>query len=91
MTEAKLNSSDLFALPLSCEYDETGGYDCMSSGYDILDATGNTICTIDVGDIERDRKNCDYGESVRARRIAEWIVSCANTQAEISDEQEGRQ
>ena len=74
----KLNSSDLFALPLSVEYDETGGYDCMSSGYNIRDKNGDLIITIDVNDIEPDRA-LYYGESAKARKIAEWIISCANT------------
>lgn len=72
--------TQLFKLPLTVRYDETGGYDCMSSGYDIIDSRGKVILLVDVRDIEPDRVLCDYGESEKARAIAEWIVECANSE-----------
>jgi hypothetical protein len=32
------------------EFDENGGYDCMYGGFDIKDASGKRVVTVDLGD-----------------------------------------
>jgi hypothetical protein len=72
--------NETFNLPLRWEYSEHGGYDCMSSSYDILDSLGTRIASIDLSDIESDRDKCEYGESKKAELMAEFFVQAANNQ-----------
>lgn len=71
-----IKSSELFALPLSWEYDEQGGYDCMYSGYHILDRDGTRVFTIDGKDFGQE--SCQYGPVPKAEQVAAWICDSAN-------------
>lgn len=62
--------------PLSWKYDECGGYDCMYAGYDILDADGNIVFTVDGKDFGQE--SCSYTRIPEAEELAQWIVDSAN-------------
>lgn len=54
--------------PVRYEFDEHGGYDCMSSGYRVLDAAGRTCVTVDTKEFRRARmmESCEPLEEAEA-------------------------
>ncbi len=53
------------------EFDETGGYDCMSGAY-FIKFGEQTVCTVDLKDYDQHR--CDYKfHSPEAQANAEFI------------------
>lgn len=54
--------------PVRYEFDEHGGYDCMSAGYRVLDADGRTCVTVDTRDYRSARmmKSCTPLEEAEA-------------------------
>jgi hypothetical protein len=69
---------NILALPLSYIYEEHGGYDCMSSSYNVLDANGKLIFRIDVVDVDDTIGTCQNGENEKAESIARYFVELAN-------------
>jgi len=67
----------LLAKPITVEYAEHGGYDCMTSAYYIKDANGRTIADIDSG--RYGQKNCHNAECEEARAVAEHIANALNS------------
>jgi len=67
-------------LPLSWEYNETGGYDCMYSGYDVKDAVGDYLFTLDGRHFGQE--TCEYGQLPRAEELVRWICDTVNRMQE---------
>ena len=72
-------STSLLALPLTWEWDEYGGYDCMSGGWHIKNAQGKTLFTIDDADFA-------YYEDGAGAVLARWICEKANATLQGSPE-----
>ena len=68
--------------PLSWKYNECGGYDCMYAGYDIIDAAGNVVFTIDGKDFGQE--SCSSTHVPDAEELAQWIVDSANASRDLS-------
>lgn len=69
----------LVSRPFYYEYEECGGYDCMSSAYKIYNSKGDLLATIDLSDIEPDRAKCEYGQSEKGEVLAKLFVDSANS------------
>ena len=64
-----------FMLPWKYEFNEMGGYDCMSDSFDIIDSVGDCIITIDLnclGELEGQEAK-EHGE-----KLAKFIVDKCN-------------
>ena len=59
----------------SYEYNETGGYDCMTGAFEILKA-GKRVAAIDQSDFGQE--HCDYYKDKLAKDMAEFIVRVCN-------------
>lgn len=65
--------------PFRIEFDETGGYDCMSSAYVIYDLRNKTVCKIDVTDYtESNDWDTLHSECPEAAEIAERLLKGLN-------------
>jgi len=62
--------------PWSVRFETDGGYDCMYAGYDILDANGDRLLTVDVGDFISDNPTYEekHAENATAKALADLIV-----------------
>jgi len=63
-------------LPWRIEFDMHGGYDCMSSSYDIIDVEGNHLFEIDTQIDGLDGE--DVESVIKKRKLAEFIVKSVN-------------
>jgi hypothetical protein len=65
--------------PLSWRFNPTGGYDCMYSGYDILDKYGAVLFTLDGKDFGQEAYT---GSPIpEAEEVARWVVSLVNSES----------
>lgn len=72
-----VSSMRWFAKPFSYEFDETGGYDCMTCGFHIYNGKHERLLTIDGADYGQGR--CAYTDiPEEAENVAKWIVDMAN-------------
>ena len=44
-----VEASRLVSAPFRVVYADYGGYDCMTSSYDVYDANGKAVCELDSG------------------------------------------
>lgn len=58
--------------PWTCSFSDTAGYDCMTGGWYISDANGDTICVIDQANFGQDHCDWDY-RSPEAEQVARAI------------------
>lgn len=58
--------------PITYAFDESAGYDCISGGYDIRDAAGDKILTIDMLDFCHGKAT--YRERALPNKDAEQIA-----------------
>ena len=72
----KIKRLPQWATPLSWEFQEEAGYDCMYSGYVIKDKRGHELFTLDCRDFDQDA--CTYKPVPEAEAVAQWIVDKAN-------------
>ena len=72
--------------PWSVEFGEYAGYDGMSSGYKVSDATGKLLFVIDTVDFPLDAppSHLSCGPSAAAQAVADRIVMCVNATAGLS-------
>lgn len=70
------------------EFNDTGGYDCMTGAFIIHDAAGNTVCDVDLRYHGQD--NCQWPapeEALNAAEVvAKKIVDALNTHSPQLDE-----
>ena len=65
--------------PWRVEFDEYGGYDCMTSAYRVEDADGNYLFSVDVDEfVTEPGWDASHAENEEARRLAECIVAAIN-------------
>lgn len=81
-------TSKKFYAPFRVEFDEHGGYDCLSSSYDIVDKTGEKIICVDVDDVIPTGSNWEdqHSENEFARQLAEMICETLNRRSGELDE-----
>lgn len=63
------------------EFDEMGGYDCLSDAYKIISPDGTTVCVIDLADHQEDAEGRWLSEEERHGRVkgyADLIVRALN-------------
>ena len=61
--------------PWTVEFDESGGYDCMSSAYKIKGASGRTLFVVDTADFNTDAK--DWESRHTTNKDAENVANIA--------------
>jgi hypothetical protein len=77
------DSSSAAPTPWSVKFDETGGYDCTSAAYRVLDAAGDLVCAIDVRDFVSEGDD-RYAENEAAAEVANRIASAVNLTCEAA-------
>ena len=71
-----MNMADQLCTPFSVEFEEYGGYDCMSSAYFILNGNGKFMFKVDCAD--HGNEAFGHGENEEAKAVAQFIVNAAN-------------
>ena len=63
--------------PWKSSYGEHNGYDCMSAGYDIDDANGDLVVTVDCADRNTDEESRANAQLIAsAPELLEVVVEC---------------
>jgi len=70
-------------LPWTLKFEEYGGYDCMTSSYNIIDCYGDCITEIDTG-MNRDNDE-EHEEVIKAKKVAELIVNSVNNALNVKE------
>lgn len=65
--------------PFKLEFDDTGGYDAMSSAYIIYDADDKNVCKVDVEDyVDTSDWQVRHSENDEAKKVANIILEALN-------------
>lgn len=71
--------------PWRYEFREGGGYDSMTDGFDILDAAGKLVTTIDLSDYGQLNCRDEVEAKPKAERAAALIVNAVNMWADMHE------